>query len=55
MSVNACPDYIHFITRFGMVVQQHEPERHAEKFCLFVLFVAVFKVKVTARAHMIKM
>ena len=39
----------HFVTKLGMVVQHREPECHAEK----KLF-AIFKVKVTARAHMIK-
>ena len=56
MSVNVCPDDIfwiteHFVTKFGMVMQHHEPECRAE---LVVVVVAIFKVKVTARVHMIK-
>ena len=55
MSVNVCRDDIfriteHFVTKFGMAKKHHEPEYHAEKFVV----VAVFMVKVTARAHMIK-
>ena len=38
-----------FVTKLGMVVLQNEPECHAKQ----KLF-AVFKVKVTARAHIIK-
>ena len=41
----------HFVTKLGMVMQHHEPECQAErKKKMF----AIFKVKVTARAHMIK-
>ena len=36
-----------FCYKFGMVIQHHKPECNAEKF-------AIFKVKVTARAHVIK-
>ena len=55
MSVNVCPNDIfwiteHFVTKFGMVMQHHEPERRA---VIFVV-VAIFKVKVTVRALMIK-
>ena len=37
MSVNICPDDIfwiaeHFVTKFGMVMQHHEPESHADFF-----------------------
>ena len=38
-----------YVTKFGMVMQHHEPE----SFGKFVV-VAIFKVTVTARAHMIK-
>ena len=49
MSVNVCPDDIFWTTEhFGMAMQHHEPECHAD-FCVC----AIFKVKVTARAHMI--
>ena len=53
MSVNVCPDDIfriakHFVTTFGMVMQHHEPESCR----LFV--VAIIKIKVTARAHVMK-
>ena len=39
MSVNVCQDDIfwtikYFVTKFGMVMQQNEPECHAEKKCL---------------------
>ena len=55
MSVNVCSVDIfwiteHFVTKLGTVMQHHEPECRAE----FVVVVAVFNVKVTARAHMIK-
>ena len=55
MSVNVCRDDIfriteHFVTKFGMVMQHHEPECHVDNFVV----VAVFKVKVTVRADMIK-
>ena len=51
MSVNICPDDIllttkHFVTKYGMVMLQNELECHAKQ-NVFV----VFKVKVTARAH----
>ena len=55
LSVIICPDDIfwaakHFVTKRGMVTQQqNEPECHVKQ----KLF-AVFKVKVTARAHVIK-
>ena len=54
MSVNICPGDIfwttkHFVTKLGMVMLQIEPECHAKQ----KLF-AVFKVTVTARAHIIK-
>ena len=54
MSGNVCPDDIfsnadHFDTKFGIVMQHHEPEGHAEK----QLF-AVIKAKVTGRAHVTK-
>ena len=54
MSVYVFPDNIflireHFVTKFGMVMQHHEPEA-----CRIFVVVAVFKVKVTARALMIK-
>ena len=42
----------HFVAKFGMVMQHYEPECHAEN---FVVVVAIFKVKVTATAHIIKM
>ena len=53
MSVNVCPDDTfwitkHFVTKFGMVMQHHEPES-----CRYFFVVAIFKVKVTARVHMI--
>ena len=56
MSVNVSVDDIfwiadHLVTKFGMVMQHHEPMCHAE---IFVVAVATFKVKVTVRAHMIK-
>ena len=57
MSVNVCPGDIfwiteHFVTKFGMVMQYHQKKKcHAE---IFVVAVAIFKVKVTARAHIIK-
>ena len=56
MLVNVCPDDIfwiteHFVTNFGMVMQHYEPDCHAE---IVVVAVAVFKVKVIARAHMIR-
>ena len=42
MSVNVCPDNIfriteHFVTKFWMVMQHHEPECHAGNFILFLL------------------
>ena len=54
MSVNVSVDNIfwitaHFVTKFGMVMQHHEPESYGH----FVV-VAIFKVKVTARVYMIK-
>ena len=54
MSVNVSVDNIfwitaHFVTKFGMVMQHHQPESYGH----FVV-VAIFKVKVTARAHIIK-
>ena len=54
MSANICLDDIfwttkHFVTKLGMVMQQNEPECHAEQ----KLF-ALFKGKVTAKAHLIK-
>ena len=54
VSVNICLDDIfwtatYFVTRLGMMIQQNEPECHAEQ-----KIFAVFKVKVTARANMIK-
>ena len=53
-SLRGCPDDIlwttkHFVTKHGMVMLQNEPECHTKQ----KLF-AVFKVKVTARAHIIK-
>ena len=39
-----------FVTKLGMVMLQNEPECHAKQ----KLF-AVFKAKVTARAHIIKL
>ena len=52
MSVNVCPDDIFwiiedFVTKFGMVMQHHQPV--SCKICFVV--VAIFKVKVTARAY----
>ena len=57
MSMNVFPgDFFwiteHFVAKFGMVMQHYEPECHAEN---FVVVVAIFKVKVTATAHIIKM
>ena len=54
MSVNVCTDDIfwiteHFVTIFDIVMQYHEPESY--KHFAVVVF---FKVKVTARTHMIK-
>ena len=54
MWVNVCRDNIcwitgHFVTKFGMVMQHHEPGS-----CGHFVVVAIFKVKVTARVHMIK-
>ena len=54
MSVNICLDDIfwtmkHFVTKLGVVMLQNEPQCHVKQ----KLF-AVFKVKVTARAHIIK-
>ena len=54
MSMNVCLDNVfwiaeHFVTKLGMVIKCHEPECHAEK------MFAILNVKVTARAHMIKM
>ena len=51
MSVNVCLGDIfltaeHFVIKLGMVIQQHEPKCPAEKKRF-----AIFKVKVTARAH----
>ena len=42
MSVNVCLDYIfwiteHSVTKFGMVMQHHEPECHAEILLLLLL------------------
>ena len=56
ISVNVCPDDIvciteHFVTKFGNVMQHHEPECQVEK---EKKMVTVFEVKVTARAHMNK-
>ena len=53
MLVKVCPDDIfwttdHFDTKLDMVMQHHEPDCHAE------YWLAVFNVKVTARAYMIK-
>ena len=61
MLANVCPDIFwireHFVTKSSLVMQQHEPEYHAKKkkkkiVLLFVI--AIFKVKVTARVHMIQ-
>ena len=41
-------NFFFFFTRLGMMMQHHEPERRAE------MFFAIFKDKVTARAHLIK-
>ena len=54
MSVNVCPDDIfltaeHFVTKLVIVVHHYELE------CTQNYWFAIFKVKVTARAHMIKM
>ena len=54
-----CPDDIfrtteHFVTKRGMVMQHHEPECHEQKKQKKGNFFAIFKVKITARAHMIK-
>ena len=53
-TVNVCLDDIfwiteHFVTKFVMAMQHHEPECSAEK-----KIFAIFKVTATARAHMIK-
>ena len=53
-NVSVCPDGIfktayHFVTKLCIVMHHHEPERMQKD-----LF-AIFKVKVIARAHMIKM
>ena len=57
MSVNDCAVGIfciteHFVTKLGMVMQHHEPKCHAQK---KTTVLAIFKVKVTVRAYMIKM
>ena len=39
-----------FVTKLGIVMWRHEPECHTEGKKIF----AIFKVKVTARAHMVK-
>ena len=57
MLVNVCPDDIfwiteHFVTKFGMAIQHHEPECQAEEEKIVAI---IFKVKITARAHMMKM
>ena len=57
MLVNVCPDIFwtakHFVTKLAMMVQHHEPEYHTEKKKKKKLF-AIFRVKVKARAHMIR-
>ena len=55
MLVNVWPDDAfwtaeYFVTKFGMVMQRHEPECHVEKKKSFTSW----RSKVTARAHMIK-
>ena len=55
MSLNVCPNDIistakHFVTKLGMIMLHYEQERYAEK----KKKVGIFTVKVTARAHMIK-
>ena len=43
-------NFFFFFTKSGLVMQHHEPESSGQ----FVVVVAIFKVKVTARAHIIK-
>ena len=52
-NVNVCPDDIFymlecFVIKLGIVMHHHEPE------CMQKDWFAIFKVKVMARAHMIK-
>ena len=54
MPMNVCPDDIfwtteHFVTNLAMVMQHHEPVSCGKK-----LLFAVIKMKVKARAHVIK-